>query len=238
MLHTEGLVLRTVKYGETSLIAEILTLEKGIQSFIIGGVRTPKGGRKKSISQLMSFVDLVSYFRTSNQLNRVKEVSFNVVYRNLPFDLIRRSVGLFILEIIRSTIIESEYEPEIYHFIKKHYLLLDEIPIVPSIYPIKFMLEFTRFLGFYPGAYPDRGVYFDLQNGVFTKEMPGHVLYALPDLAASLEALRVMDLSATSPSPPKAVREELFNLLLDYYALHMEHFKEPVSRAILKEILT
>src|SRR5471030_912859 len=37
---TKGIVLRTVKYGETSVIAAIFTEVFGIQSYIVNGVRT------------------------------------------------------------------------------------------------------------------------------------------------------------------------------------------------------
>ncbi len=237
MLHTEGIVLRTVKYGETSLIVEVLTLEKGLQSFIIGGVRSAKGGRKKSISQLMSIIDIVSYFSEHKSLHRVKEVSYHYLYRNLPFDLIRRSIGLFLLEMVRHTIIASEYEPKMYHFIKNQYLLLDNMEKIPAIFPIKFLFDFTHFLGFYPGPHHGKQEYFDLRNGVFIPELPGHVAYVLPELAGYLEEIRNLDIRNSSQLFKKELREDLLALLLDYYKIHIEHFKVPLSLAVLRDVL-
>ena len=37
---TKGMVLRNVKYGETSLIVTIFTEMLGIQSYLVNGVRT------------------------------------------------------------------------------------------------------------------------------------------------------------------------------------------------------
>ncbi len=237
MLHTEGIVLRTVKYGETSLIAEVLTLEKGLQSFIIGGVRTARGGRKKSISQLMSIIDIVSYYSEHKTLHRVKEVGYHYLYRHLPFDLVKRSVGLFLLEMVRNTIIGSEYEPGMYHFIKKQYIYLDMQEKVPATFPLVFMLDFTRYLGFYPGPYHGQDDYFDLRNGIFTSSVPDHVEYVLPPTAEALDKLRTIDPSTPNPYFNRQVRDDLITLLLDYYAIQIDHFKMPVSLSILKELL-
>jgi DNA repair protein RecO (recombination protein O) len=41
MLHkTKGLVLRAVKYGETSLVVTMFTELFGVQSYMVNGVRT------------------------------------------------------------------------------------------------------------------------------------------------------------------------------------------------------
>ena len=52
MVHkTKGIVLRTVKYGETSVIVTILTELFGLQSYLVNGVRTSsgKGGSKAGL---------------------------------------------------------------------------------------------------------------------------------------------------------------------------------------------
>lgn len=40
--HTKGIVLRTVKYGETSLVVSIYTEMFGLQQYMVNGVRTNK----------------------------------------------------------------------------------------------------------------------------------------------------------------------------------------------------
>ena len=54
MVHkTKGIVLRTVKYGETSVIVTIMTELFGLQSYLINGVRSQsgKGGTKAGLFQ-------------------------------------------------------------------------------------------------------------------------------------------------------------------------------------------
>ena len=54
MIHkTRGIVLRSVKYGETSLILTMFTELFGLQSYIINGVRmASKKGSSKSFFQV------------------------------------------------------------------------------------------------------------------------------------------------------------------------------------------
>ena len=49
---TNGIVLRTVKYGETSLVVTLFTELFGVQSYLVNGVRvsSKKGMGKQRIS--------------------------------------------------------------------------------------------------------------------------------------------------------------------------------------------
>ena len=63
MLKTKGIVFRTVKYGETSVITDIFTEEKGLHTFIGGGVRSAKARMPYSLFQPMMVVELVAYYK-------------------------------------------------------------------------------------------------------------------------------------------------------------------------------
>ncbi|MBS1655487.1 MAG: recombination protein O N-terminal domain-containing protein, partial [Bacteroidetes bacterium] len=60
---TKGIVLRTVKYGETSVIVTIYTELFGIQSYLVNGVRvsSKKGSGKANLFQPSAILDMVVY---------------------------------------------------------------------------------------------------------------------------------------------------------------------------------
>ncbi|MCY7330621.1 MAG: recombination protein O N-terminal domain-containing protein, partial [Saprospiraceae bacterium] len=96
ILKTRGIVFRTVKYGETSVIADIFTEEKGLHTFIGGSVRTARARMSFSLFQPMTVVDAVAYFRDEpNALNRLKELRADQVFRAIPFDIRRGAIALF-----------------------------------------------------------------------------------------------------------------------------------------------
>jgi len=80
MLHnTKGIVLRTVKYGETSVIVSIYTELFGIQSYLVNGVRksSKKGSGSAALFQPAALLDLVVYYNELKQLNRIKEFQWS-----------------------------------------------------------------------------------------------------------------------------------------------------------------
>ena len=60
---TKGIVLRSVKYGETSLVVTIFTELFGLQSYLVNGVRTAskKGSSKSAMFQPSAILELVAY---------------------------------------------------------------------------------------------------------------------------------------------------------------------------------
>ena len=75
IISTPGIVLHTTPYGETSLIAKVLTRELGLRSYIVKGVRTQAARTKQGLFQPMTELDMVVYNNTKTDLNYTKELS-------------------------------------------------------------------------------------------------------------------------------------------------------------------
>jgi len=73
MEKSNGIVVRAVKYGESSLILEILTEYNGLSSFIVSGVRKAKKNTS-SLYHPMQQLDIVHYPAKGESLARIKEV--------------------------------------------------------------------------------------------------------------------------------------------------------------------
>ena len=76
VLHkTKAIILRTVKYGETSLIVTAYTELYGLQSYIVQGVRasTKKAGSKANYFQPAAILELIVSHHDLNNLQRIKE---------------------------------------------------------------------------------------------------------------------------------------------------------------------
>jgi len=117
-LKTTGIVFRSVKYAETSVIADIFTEDKGLHTFIAGGVRSARARMPYSLFQPMMVVDLVAYYRDDpNAMNRLREMRVAEVWQRIPFDIRRGAVALFMAEICRKCIQETEENRELFHFL-------------------------------------------------------------------------------------------------------------------------
>ena len=119
---TPGVVLRTVNYSETSIICDVYTFEWGLCTFIANGVRKKKPNFSPAILRVMSMLDLVVYYNEAKQMHRIKEAKAAYIYQQLPYDIKRGTVGLFITEIIRKSIRENESNPPLFDFIQQAYI--------------------------------------------------------------------------------------------------------------------
>src|ERR1700712_2316525 len=93
---TTGIVLRTIKYGETSVIAAIYTELFGLQSYLVNGVRTSskKGPGRASLFQPGAILDLVVYHSELKNLQRIKEFKWGYLYKHIFSDIFKNSVAL------------------------------------------------------------------------------------------------------------------------------------------------
>src|SRR5660397_174261 len=102
---TEGIVLHFIKYGESSVIATIYTRDFGRQSYMINAARSKKSKNKASLLQPLFLVDLVAYQKQSRELHRVKELKSNQPYQNIPFDITKSSLAIFLAEVLYLSLI-------------------------------------------------------------------------------------------------------------------------------------
>ena len=130
LVKTKGIVFRTLKYGESSLILDIYTEELGLRSYIANGVRKSKSRQHAAHYQLMSVLDLVVYEQNNRDLNRIKEIKLDIIYERLPFEIERSSVGIFLLELCQKSIKEKEQNSKLFHFIRNWFYTWTKVPRV------------------------------------------------------------------------------------------------------------
>ena len=70
---TRCIVLRTVKYGDNSIIVDLLTREVGRLSVVWRMPKTGKGKTKRQIFQILNILDVYYESRSSNSLPIIKE---------------------------------------------------------------------------------------------------------------------------------------------------------------------
>lgn len=239
LIKTRGIILRSIKYSETSVIIDVYTEAKGLQSYIVSGVRSKKAKTKIGLLQLMSLIDIVAYFREGRDLNRIKELHAAYVYQQLPFDIHRGAVGLFITELIQKTIREREEHQALFDFLLDTYQYLDTTPHPVANFHLHFMLELSTFLGFMPGGIADEQTpYFDLKEGYFTEDIGDHPHFLNKALAQHLSGLLQCTIrDCHTVKIPKQERKQLLEELINYYKHHIENFPNINAHLILAEVL-
>lgn len=239
LLHTRGIVFRALKYGETSVIADIFTEEKGLRSFIGGGVRKAKTRMSFGLFQPMTVVDLVCYFRDADEhLNRLKEMRASEVFSRIPFDIRRGAVALFMAEICRKSIHAGEENPALFEFLLDYLRWLDGTEQPIANLHLHFLLHLSGHLGFQPQGELGGEVFFDLQEGVFMPVQPLHALYLEPQQAMPLLELLDKPLHhCHEVALVRGARKDLLNGLLRFYQLHVPGFSDIHTPEVLEMVM-
>lgn len=244
MLHeTKGIVLRTVKYGETSVIVLIFTEKFGIQSYLVNGIRisSKKSSGKAAFFQPAAILELVAYHNELKNIQRVKEFRWGCLYHTIFSDVTKNAVALFMVELLTRCLKQPESHPELFHFAEDAFLHLDEAgPTVTANYPLFFSLHLAVLLGFrIHDNYSAVNVYFDLQEGKFVSSKPRHVHFLEGKQAeVTSQLLKVMQPGELKEIPlHHAFRRSLLQAYETYYALHIQDFGKLKTVPVLREIL-
>ena len=244
MIHkTKGIVLRTVKYGETSLIATIYTELFGIQSYMINGVRTAtrKGPGKANLFQPASILDMVLHHNDLKNLQRLREFKWAFLYTNLHFNIFKNAVALFMVELLYKTIKQPETNEALYNFIEDAFIHLDSAEdIVVANFPLFFTLHLAIFLGFsIQDNHSEKDRYLDLQDGQFTHEQPFHPHYLdEPFSSTTSQLLRTRHPDELSDLRlHHEARRYLLQSYLTFYAIHIQDFGLMKTLPVLQEVL-
>ncbi len=240
---TKGIVLRTVKYGETSVIITIFTELFGVQSYLVNGVRTStkKSSGKASYFQPAAILDMVVYHNELKHLNRIKEFKWAHIYQHILSDVPKNAVALFMIELLTKCLKQPEENNDLFHFTEDVFLKLDESnKAVMANIPLFFALHLTHFFGFrIDDNYNSTNQYLDLQEGSFVNEQPHHPHFLEEKQAAItshfLKVLQTKELEDIKLN--HAFRRNLLLSYETYYRLHINDFGTMKSLPVLREIL-
>lgn len=239
MIHsTKGIVLHSFKYGESGMIARILTPSAGLLSFLVHGVRKARSKNKAHLLQPLTLLDMVVYIKPGDQLQNIREIQCSTPFATIHTDIRKTTMALFLAEVLLNTCKHQQIQEEAYHYIENSILLLDREDTRMADFHLIFLLHLTQYLGFFPARnYSATHCYFNLQEGSYQQTFHGdaesleknesHIFFALSDAQNY----------AHDPIPmPREKRLHLLYKIIDYYRYHLDGFKEVKSLKVLEAV--
>jgi len=239
---TKGIVLRTIKYGETSLVATIFTELHGLQTYMINGIRTTKqSSQKANYFQPSAMLDMVVYHNEQKSMQRIKEFRWAYLYEHILSDVIKNSIALYMMELLYKCLKQPEENVELFNFCEDILIQLDKADkTISANLALYFALQLPYFLGFrIDDRHTNDQAILDLQEGNFINHQPAHPYFIDGELAQiTSQLLKVMQLQELNQF--KLNHETRRKLLLhyhDYYALYIQDFGQMKTLKILHEVL-
>jgi DNA repair protein RecO (recombination protein O) len=240
LLTTRGIVFNQVKYGETSIIAKIYTEQSGLQSFLIRGARSKHARIRAAHLQHLALLELEVNQRSNKDIQYLKSLKIAHPFREIPFNVKKSAIAMFLNEVLYKVIREEETNPELFRFLFNAIQFLDLKTGTLGLFHHLFLVRLSRYLGFYPrDNYTGRLTNFNLQEGEFTDTTGPENLIAPANLGGHLHDLMQVsfeELNGLSIGP--AERQGLLEMLLNYYRLHVPGFSTVKSHMVLAEVFS
>ena len=243
---TRGIVLRTVKYGETSLVATIFTRRFGVQAYIINGVRTEKKrGAGAVMLQPGAILEMEVYHHPQKSMNRIRECNRGYIFQHVFIHIIKHSIALYMLELMYKTLKQPEENHDLFDFCEDALMQLDASEgTVTANFSLYFSLHLAYFFGLsirdnQTNTNGKTKNYLDLLNGNFTNELPPHPHFMEGEPAAiTSEMLKVMQPAEMEfIKLNRQTRRFLLQKYLEFYTLHIPEFGQMKTLRVLQEVL-
>ena len=227
LVKTRGVVLRFIKYGETSIIVNIYTEHLGLQGYIINGIRSFRSKRNKiALYQPLTLLDLVVYYREERQLQRISEAKCQHPFYSIPLNPKKSAIALFMVEILSKTLKEQTENKELFNFIWDSILNFDSGELPTENFHLVFLVQLSKYLGFNPKSAKE--INEELNNGLSNVWLHGNEGQLMDQLLTCGYS--------NSPILSNSQRANLLKVLLSFYRWHMEQFGTVKSLKVLNQV--
>ncbi len=235
---TKAIVLTSLKYGDTSLIMKAFTASDGLKSYLLKGVLASKKGKlKTAYFQPLTQLEIVANHKNKGNLESIREAKVHYHYQSLHTDIAKSAMTQFLAEMLSNSIHEEESNQGLFEFLEASLQWLDTNEKVSNFHLI-FLINLTKYLGFYPDTNDINTTCFDLLEGEFTDRpslnpiLTGENLnFFKTVLGTNFDEIHTIKMNKTN-------RQELLKSLVLYFELHLQGFRKPKSLAILNEVFS
>ncbi|ARV15576.1 DNA repair protein RecO [Polaribacter sp. SA4-12] len=235
---TKAIVLSSLKYSDSSLIVKCYTQEEGLKSYLIRGIlKAKKGGLKVAYFQPLTQLNIVASHNNKGTLNSIKEVQISNPYKTVYKDIIKQSVVMFLSEVLSYSIKEEEENSQLFDYLETGLIWLDLHDKIANFH-LLFLLNLTRFLGFYPDLSEKDKLGFDLVEGNFTDVTSQKNIIYGNNYYQFKKLLGINFDSIENVSFNKHERQVVLKIIIRYFELHLDGFKKPKSLQILETVFS
>jgi DNA repair protein RecO (recombination protein O) len=200
-----------------------------------GVLKSKKSNTKAAYFQPLSQLQLIIDYKSNRTLHTIKETKLNHNYASLHTHVLKSAIVMFLSEVLSSTLKEEEQNESLFSYLETALLWLDEQSEYSNFH-LLFLLNLSKYLGFYPETNHMDYPYFNLYEGKFETKLQNK--YSMSDenltllkqlLGTTFDALNTVKINSKQ-------RQSFLSMMLLYFELHLGSFKPPKSLQIFNQV--
>lgn len=238
IIETKAIVLSSLKYGDSSLIVKCFTAKEGIKSYMIKGVlKSKKGKLKPAYFQALTQLSILASHNHKSTLHRIREAQVIHPYDTIHSSITKQTIIMFLSEVLSGIVKEEEENKPLYNYLETALIWLDTHSATANFH-LLFLLNLSRFLGFYPDTSAQEKVGFNLLEGNFTNSVQEKFVVTGDELIQFKKLLGINFDAIEQVSFHKNERQKVLRMIIRYFELHLDGFKHPKSLDVLETVFS
>lgn len=234
LVKTKAIVFSAIRYQEKSLIVKCFTEQAGIKNYFIrNAFSKTKNSQNRVYFQPLTMLVIEADHKNKPGLEYIKNINLLHPYRSLNIDYVKNTIAIFLAEFLANSIKEEDANLQLFQFIETAFLWYDNHEGTANFH-LYFILELSKYLGFYFDDSNENAFYFNAKEGVFVNQFSVECFNE--EETHLLRKLMKFKLSDNEKYFNSSERRNLLKLLVFYFQMHISHFKEPNSLNVLIEV--
>ena len=236
LIKTNAIVLSKLKYRDNDLIVKCYTSERGVVSYLLRSVlKSSKKGAKTAYFQPLTQLQIEENYRANQSLQFISDVKLNVVYHSLHSNILKSAIVMFLSEVMSSVLKEEERNDNLYDYLESSLIWLDHEKDFVNFH-LLFLLNLTKYLGFYPDLSTMEHPYFNLNTGAFEEKLVNFYSISEENLTVLKQLMGINFDALHSVKLNSKQRQSFLTMLLFYFELHLGDFKKPKSLTVFNQV--
>ena len=236
IISTKGIVISKIKFKDNDLIVKCYTSSCGILSFLVKGALDSKKGKfKPAYFQPLTMLKMEIDFKENRGLHYIKGLRISKNYSSLHTLIPKSTVALFLSEVLAMVLKEEEANHDLFIFIETALLMFDSVDSNPYFHH-QFLMALTRYIGFSPDSSNSEYPFFNLQSGRYEISDSGRYCIYGNKLRLFKTTLGMEFDKEKGELLTSSQKQELLEMILLYFKLHLQGFKLPKSLSVLNQV--
>ncbi len=233
----KGIVLQNIKYADNKVISKIFTNEYGILNIHFVAGHSKKTKTNATLFLPLTQLDFSFSFKENREIHQLVEAKCSYVYQTINLNFYKLCIAQFINEVMLKCLKDQTKNENLFNFLISILQWLDVNEDNYFNLHVYFLIEFTKYLGFYPlNNYDSLHQYFNTTEGKFTVTNYSYPFGFNKQQSQLIASLFLIDIN-NKIKIDSIDRKIIIECLLEYYRLHIANFNELKSYSVLIETL-